>query len=307
MDIVEQDATHMGDLTSLYNAQVANTPFCYPVAADEFADGATEWAHPEMAGVMREQTVFVAVEGGAPIGFAHIAMGRVLEEWSADARIDCGAIRFLAYPPGRRDVGQGLLDAAQARLEGLAAGRIHAFTKATSYRFYQLGFGLLPTSWGHIVGLLGANGYSVRRGEYFLYWPGFAPDVPTCPDVRVDILVTRTEGRGDLPGLSVTARLGDRTVGECDCKSAGSYANSPDAQRVFYVDWLGVEEEFRGRRWGAYLLLRALWEGKQLGYEHAVIATDWQNYRALLLYANHGFSVESYAYDFCKELAGPPT
>ncbi|MBT7099660.1 GNAT family N-acetyltransferase, partial [Candidatus Poribacteria bacterium] len=182
MEIREHGVDDMRELAPLYNAQVAATPFCYPVSSDEFADGVTAWAHPELSGRMRDQTVFVAVERGQPIGFAHITMGRVLEEWSDDAQIDCGAIRFIAYPPGRRDVGQRLIDAAQRRLTDLGASRIHAYTKATAYRFYQLGFGMLSTGVGHVVGLLGMNGYTVRRGEYFLYRPDMDPTVPTPPD-----------------------------------------------------------------------------------------------------------------------------
>ncbi|MAF11717.1 hypothetical protein CMK11_14815 [Candidatus Poribacteria bacterium] len=303
MDIREQDLGGMRELAPLYNAQIADTPFCYAVSGDEFAEGVTEWAHPEMSGRMRDQTVLVAVEGGEPVGFVHIVMGRVLEDWSEEAHIDCGAIRFITYPPGRRDVGQSLMDAAQRRLTGLGASRIHAFTKATAYRFYQLGFGLLPTAMGHIVGLLGMNGYTVRRGEYFLDRPDMEPTVPPPPDPRVKVTTECTEGRGDLPNLIVKARLGDADTGECECKSAGAYAYSPDAQRLFYVDWLGVTSEFRGQGWGSYLLLRALTEGRKLGYEGAVIATDWRNYRALLLYTNRGFRVASYAYDFYKAAA----
>ena len=64
-----------------------------------------------------------------------------------------------------------------------------------------------------------------------------------------------------------------------------------------------MTSEFRGQGWGSYLLLRALTEGRKLGYEGAVIATDWRNYRALLLYTNRGFRVASYAYDFYKAAA----
>ena len=114
-------------------------------------------------------------------------------------------------------------------------------------------------------------------------------------------MTDQTAGAGDLPDIVVRARAGDVDIGECECKSAGSYAMSADAQRVFYVDWLGVEGSFQGKGWGKHLLTRALSEARNVGYRHAVIATDWRNYRALSLYANHGFSVASYAYDYAKD------
>ena len=54
------------------------------------------------------------------------------------------------------------------------------------------------------------------------------------------------------------ADLADRSIGECECESGATYARAVDAHRLFYVEWLGVSDEFQGRARGAYLLLQAL-------------------------------------------------
>jgi ribosomal protein S18 acetylase RimI-like enzyme len=257
---------------------------------------------------LRDQTVLVARDGADPVGFVHIAMGRGLEGWSEDAALDVGCIRFVAHPPGRRDVGDTLLAEAQGRLREMGATRNHAFAKTMSYRFYQLGFGMLPLCAGHTTGLLGSNGYAVRRGEYFLGWRDFEPVSSAAPDTSVEVTVEQTDGGGDLPEIAVRARVGDTTIGVCESeyKPTGAGLTSTDAQCVFYVEWLGVETDFRGRGWGKYLLTRALCEARSAGYRHAAITTDWRNYRALSLYANHGFSVASYAHDYVKVDPDPP-
>ena len=87
---------------------------------------------------------------------------------------------------------------------------------------------------------------------------------------------------------------------ECECKPAGA------AQPICYVEWLGVEDDFQGKGWGKHLLARALCEARGVGYRDAAITTDWRNYRALSLYANHGFTVASYAHDYMKADPGAP-
>ena len=199
MELVEQDMRDLGALAGLYNAHVADTPFCYPVEAALFVAGVAEWTHPEIGGPLRDQTVLVARERGEPLGFIHIAVGRALEGWGADGGLEVGCIRFIAHPPGRRDVGETLLTEAQARLREMGATPIHAFAKTMSYRFYQLGFGMLPVATGHITGLLGSNGYAVRRGEFLLEWRGFEPIWSTAPDTSADITVARSDGGGRCP------------------------------------------------------------------------------------------------------------
>ena len=299
MDIIERSLEDVAGLTGLYNAQVDGTPFCYPVSADEFARHASDCYHSGGTDWMHRQTMYVAVEDGLPVGFLHLATGRTGGE-EADGAF--GTIRFLAVPPGRRDAGQALLEAAHSRLAADGVDHVRAFWKATSYRCYQLAFGMLPTSWGHVVGLLGSNGYEPGVGEYFLSRPDLDTPTDVAPDAAVEIEATLTESDADLPGVTVRAQLSGRDVGECVCRSAGAYASAAAAQKVFYVDWLGVEEERQGKGWGRHLLLRALTEARALGYERVAIATGWRNYRGLSLYANYGFEAVGHSGEWRREL-----
>ena len=68
----------------------------------------------------------------------------------------------------------------------------------------------------------------------------------------------------------------------------------------FYNMWLGVNDEFQGRGLGRYLLQYALHEMHKIGYRHAVISTDWENYRAFLFYSNCGYRVSDWTYAYSK-------
>ena len=70
----------------------------------------------------------------------------------------------------------------------------------------------------------------------------------------------------------------------------------------FYNMWLGVNDEFQGRGLGRYLLQYALHEMHKIGYRHAVISTDWENYRAFLFYSNCGYRVVDWTYELEKDL-----
>jgi GNAT superfamily N-acetyltransferase len=146
------------------------------------------------------------------------------------------------------------------------------------------------------------NGYERIRGETILDWPGFEPVVPPVPEASAEVEVGLPEGKGELPGVEVRARLPSRHMGECVTVSCGEYASAREAQRWTEVYGLGVAEQYQGEGWGRYLLMRALSEARKVGYEHAVISTWLGNHRALLFYSNYGFRVVDWTYGHGREL-----
>jgi GNAT superfamily N-acetyltransferase len=64
-----------------------------------------------------------------------------------------------------------------------------------------------------------------------------------------------------------------------------------------------VEEAFQGRGLGRSLLQRALAAGREVGYRHACISTDWRNYRAFVFYSNYGYQVADWTYIYARSLA----
>lgn len=63
-----------------------------------------------------------------------------------------------------------------------------------------------------------------------------------------------------------------------------------------------LEKAFQGQGLGRYLLNYTLQEMHNVGYRHAAISTNWENYRALLFYSNCGYKVVDWTYEYEKNL-----
>ncbi|MEO2002947.1 MAG: GNAT family N-acetyltransferase, partial [Candidatus Poribacteria bacterium] len=210
-----------------------------------------------------------------------------------------------------RAAGQELLLSAERRMRDVGGREALAlaFAHDYSYPFYHLAFGYLSDRLGHVMGLLGINGYKVapegtysRREEVFFDWRGF--DMPTpeppVPDLRVE--VERKGGLGKLPNVRFHLRQGADHVGVCETYCAGHWTRAAEAQETSFVTWLGVNDDRQGRGWGRFLLLSALYELRQVGYSNSAISTNLTNYRAMTFYANLGYEVVGNGYEFTKSL-----
>ncbi len=191
-----------------------------------------------------------------------------------------------------------MLRGVDAYLQERELRRVEAFIHGHTYRAYHLGFGALSATLGHVHGSLGAHGYRVADAETFLRWDEYdgAPSHAPCDSVVVE--TNTSDGGGLLPDFTVTATRDGEAVGECANHSAGRYSRADAAQRTLFTVWLGISEEWQGKGWGRHQLTHALSVGRQLGYRDAVISADARNYRALLLYANAGYTVANTAYSF---------
>ena len=154
----------------------------------------------------------------------------------------------------------------------------------------------------HVQGLLGYNGYRRSDGEVFLDWENY--EVPSIEaPIPITLNVEWQDGRGQRPNIHIDAYLDDKKVGECDSLSCGEFSSHPDAQDWLHTVWLGIEEAFQGQGLGRYLLNYTLQEMHNVGYRHAAISTNWENYRALLFYSNCGYKVVDWTYEYEKVLA----
>jgi len=298
MKIASRDRADTAGLARFYNEQVVRVPHCYPVSPEEFEAGLhTRKEEDKHCKHLHADEALVSEEDGEILGFAHTAMGELEVNGQT---IRGGLIRFLAYRPGHRAIGQALLTACEHHVRELGAERIWAFQKHAGYPFYHLGFGNLSDRLGHVYALLRMNGYDPDDGEIFLEQQDFVAAEPTPPDAAADIVVQEQVGSGTLPGLTVRALAGGKQIAACTCGSAGACCRAPQAQDTFFVRWLGVEPEHQGKGWGRYLLARAQCEMRRIGYRNAVISTDWRNHRALLFYTNYGFRVTDTVYGLVK-------
>src|SRR5258708_383028 len=129
MEIVSYEPSLAADLTTAYNRGVQAVPHCYPVAEEWIARvlaptiGAGE-PHP----LLHSEAAFVAREGGAVVGFVHMAVGPM-----AKGEPERGSIRFLWYERGRRAAGQALLQAAESDLRRKGMCQVEAVRNADSY------------------------------------------------------------------------------------------------------------------------------------------------------------------------------
>ena len=303
MQIDEIPLNQIGLLTDLYNAHASLVPLSDPVSPKRFLDARHFRCDSGSPPRASEQAVLAAIENGNPVGFIHIATGRFPgpELRGDEEEGETGAIRFLTYPPGRRDAGQPLLKAAEAYLLEHKVGRLLAFSNTTGYLFRRFAFGEISDRCPHILALLGINGYAVARGEIFLESRNYKVDLPELPDAETRAEIKHTKEPGSCrSGVTVVATRGADLIGECITHSHGKWGSSIESNETLVVGPLDVEEGYQGEGWGRCLMLTAMAEGNKLGYKHAVISTDWHNYRAQLFYTNYGYTALDTAYAFTK-------
>jgi GNAT superfamily N-acetyltransferase len=294
------DADDLPAAHDLYTVlAVGRVPHCHPVQPALFAQVLS--ASPvrrDGDGRLDEAAVLVADDDGLT-GFVHVAREAVLRDGDAPR----GIVRFLAYPRGRRDAGEVLVDAAELWLRERGLGRCHVMAQAWRYPFYAYDHAYLSDHLDHVMALWLRRGYRRAEGEVFLDWPDMDPVVPAPPaSLSFDLAVEEVDGHGRLPGVRVKAMRTQQPLGVCYLRSAGDFSPVEAAQQTAFCDWLGVHDEFQGVGLGRYLLAAALHEARQRGYRHGAISTAFDNHRAFLFYANHGFRVVDWTYELVREL-----
>ena len=296
MEFTPYDPSQIGELTAFYNREVACIPHCYPVTERDMAEALAPAAGKGPIHVrLREQSAFVAREGGRLVGFVHVAIGPPEE-----GKEDRGSIRFLLYERGHRAIGQALLAVAEAELMGKGMRRIEAWNCDDGYPFYHVNYAHLSDHLEHVQALLKFNGYAVSNGEVILDWPGFDPVPPVPPPSGVEARIRWTPGRGRLPGLKVDAFVNGEQMGNCYCISCGEFTDSEAAQEGLFVDGLFIDDAYQGQGIGRYLLQFAMREMHAIGYRNATISTELTNHRALLFYSNYGFKKVDWTFCYDK-------
>ena len=298
MEILRYEPTLAIELTSAYNNIIHDVPHCYPVNVEDFASATAAVVKEGYSyDRLHSEIVFVARKRQSTLGFIHVA----IELSEKPNEMDVGIIRFFWYERGHRVAGQALLAAAEEYVQARDLSQIIAFPQDYRYPFYHLEHAYLSDCLDPVHALLGFNGYRRVAGEVFLDWPNYNVSFIST-DVSADISLKWQEGRGTRPGLIVQAYQGEKEIGVCVCISGGESSQADDAQDWLFTTWLGVSEESQGKGLGRYLLQRALKEMYGVGYRHAAISTDWQNFRAFLFYSNCGYHVVDWTYALSRRL-----
>lgn len=305
MEIVRYTADWQTPVTQFYNRVTANVPHCYPVKEEEFAvalRGVTTGKADIHEGGIDSETAFVAAINGAVQAFIHVGIGQIRDNEGKEE--DVGVIRFFGYERGARRVGQAVLAEAEVYLKTHNISRIFAFSQDYRYRFYHFGHAYLSDALDQVQGLLGFNGYRRCEGEVFLDWENYTV-TPIPPNLPVELSVEWEDRCRERSHCTVKAYRGDEQVGICESVCGGEFSSHPDAQDWLHTVWLGIEGNFQGQGLGRYLLQSALQEMHKVGYRHAAISTNWENYRAFLFYSNCGYRVVDWTYEFVKNLSEP--
>ena len=296
MEILAYTSEMQKQLTQCYNTLTANVPHCYPISDNELDKILSSPTYETEDGkILRPQTTFVARSGKDILGFIQVGIGPI----EALNKNNMGVIRFFGYEPGERQAGQVLLEKAETYLSTHTSNPTIAFPQDYRYRFYHFGHAYLSDALGQVQALLGYNGYQRKFGEVFLAWKDYTV-VPTPLKLQVELSVNWKPGDGERPNCTVLAFRDGAEAGICRSISGGEFSNHPDAQYWLHTMWLGIKEEFQGQGLGRYLLQRTLQEMHNIGYRHAAISTDWENYRAFLFYSNCGYKVSDWTYSFLK-------
>jgi len=299
MEILPYDPAMSSQIASAYNNIIRCVPHCYSITPKDFASAvAPVIDEGKNYDNLHSEAVFVAQEGKSTLGFIHIAIEHPEE---ADEN-EQGIIRFFGYERGRRIAGQKLLEAAEEYFRQRNMSQITAFPQDYRYRFYHLDHAYLSDHLGQVHALLGFNGYKRVAGEVYLDWPNYEPVLLSPTDVSAEISLKWQQERGTRPNLIVQAHQNGKEIGVCVSVSGGEFSDADDAQDWLFTDWLGVSDEIQGKGLGRHLLQCAIQEMHGVGYRHAAISTDWQNFRAFLFYSNFGYRVVDWTYALGREL-----
>lgn len=297
LEIVPFEPEMAEGVARCYNELVAPVPLHRAAPAEWFAD-----LRPAQFQGCTEEAVLVAVAAGEVAGFAHVGLSApATHEWHVKG--EPGVIRFLSYRPGERPLGAALLAAAEEWLRERERTAVVAEYGGYMYPCYPLPLGNISEQISHVPPLFGMAGYEVPESEVFFEWRDFQPPEVSAPDADVKLVCKEPQAQASGLKSSVAAVQGEEQVGEFSMVSLRE-----DRWRPQLADWctaglLRVADRLQGRGIGKCLLARGLAEMRKAGARHAMISTDWNNYRAYLFYTNFGFRFLDRTFGFSRDLS----
>jgi ribosomal protein S18 acetylase RimI-like enzyme len=297
MEIVDFELDMAEGVARSYNDVVAGAPYCEQVGGEWFVDLKKLHRQP-----LVEENILVADQREGVAGFVHIGVAApAQDDWHVKG--EPGVIRFLSYRRAERAVGAALLREAERRLRAQGRTKIVAGNNSFLYPFYHLPFGHISEQISHLPPLFGMAGYDVEESEVFFVWKDFDPPRIACPDLDFEISGGWQDDVGGMgPGVELHVRQGDAKVGVCEIVRLGSRQWRPALAETCFCTGLHLDDHMQGKGVGKYLLARGLAEMRKSGARHAMISTDWNNWRAYLFYTNFGFTFLDRTFGFAKSL-----
>jgi GNAT superfamily N-acetyltransferase len=286
-------------LATIWAESTADAPYAYSVEPSEFARGIIpDAADDESLAVERFQKLIVASDGTRPVAFAHLCAAQV----EVDGKdIACGVIRSIAFGPDDPEAGQHLLEHVERLLRSDGQIHVDAFPLYHGYAFHNHKVGILSDRLTHITSLLIANGYRPHDPHLTLQRPLADAPLPDQPP-EIEVLVEKTEGDGARRDIRVSAVVDGTRKGTCRSMTGRRYAAQVELEDCGYTRWLAVDEDYRQKGIGRYLLRRALHEHQQEGYTCARLNVREKNTNAHALYQSEGYLTEDRSSAYLKDL-----
>jgi GNAT superfamily N-acetyltransferase len=294
MEIVRFEKGMGAGVARCYNELMAPVPLHRPVDEEKLAQPI-----PSQFQDCTGEQILVARATGEVVGFVHVGVSaKATHDWHIKG--EPAVVRFLSYRPGERAVGVALLQVAEQWAREHERTAVVAGYGGYMYPFYPLPMGNISERISHLPPLFGMAGYEVAECEVFFEWRDFEPPEVSAPEVELVCKTAPTQASGSK--VSVAAMQGEEQVGEFSMVSLRE-----DRWRPQLADWctaglLRVADRLQGRGIGKCLLARGLAEMREAGCRHAMISTDWDNWRAYLFYTNFGFTFLDRTFGFQKKL-----
>ncbi len=300
LSIEQWDTDEAARLQAVWIEATADAPFAYAVGPAEFATGILPVeSDDESCATARSQKLIAASDATGPVGFAHLCADSNVEVDGED--IECGILRFLAFPPDRREVGQALLSHAEQIFQTEGFTHADAFPLYHGYPFHNHKVGILSACMTHVSSLLTETGYRAHDSHLTMLRSLDSVPLPnTHPDV--DIVIEKTDGAGTRPNIWAKGTVNGEVNGSCRSQSGRTYADHDSLESCSYTRWLGVQESDRRKGIGRYLLRRALYEMRCEGYKTAALNCRGKNLPAVTLYRSEGYTTGDTSLAYVKDL-----
>ena len=291
-------------LTELYNHQTAHIPACYPLSPHTFQQGIhtpPTPTYPYKTLQLEADQLIIGETNGKITAFVHIAT--LQKETISGQTTRIGLIRFLTYPSNQRSLGQALLTEAENYCRKLKLKQIEAFSPA-SYPFYCLNSRSLSSKMGHVLALLGLNGYQITPKYFFMGKKLAAENTsnPAQPDASLHVTATTIQTESKWPNLQLRLWHHTNPVGLCNTTSVGTFCQADSAQDHAYTTWIKVEPQARNQGLARYLLQKNCFELQKIGYQFLYADVRCTNYQAQMLHLQAGYHLLDTKYEALKEL-----
>lgn len=280
-------------LPPLLNRSLASAPYSLPMDDGDLRRQvlaqppqswyATRWTGHLRLGVWR---------AGELVGFLDAGAGHDCDNLELSEYEPHGLIRFVALTDRGELAAEAfalLMQSAEDSWRRLQIRRLVAWHVSTGYPSFQAGAGILPGDWSGMVRLFTAAGWQLSERYYALVRPLGAPVEEEYPLADLSLTQQRlAQGR-------LYRAYHRRVEGVAHARVMGmSLDRAGTADQVAHLVDLFVEELWRNRNLGRWLLRRILNDATLQGFREMVAFLPMSRPLAMNLLVQHGFQEINY-------------